>query len=139
MSALADLAEYLKDRIPLVEGRVLPLFGGQQEPRPTIIYQQDSSTPYYLMTGECDFTEMQVSYTAWSPDYAECEAITEQVRLALTGIVDLVGSTSIDCVLIESGEADGFEVQEGTGKAIYSQARSYFVRYSQIAATAPGV
>lgn len=140
MSALSDLAGYLKDRIPAVEGRVYPLVGRQGEARPTITYQEDSVTPFYQLDGEAGYCELQATYTAWALDYATCEELVDQVRLALTPVIDLtIGDTLIDCILVEPSEADTAELIEGTEGYYYSKATAFFIRYYRTAALAPGV
>lgn len=140
MSALSDLASYVKDRLPEVEGRVYPLVGKLGESRPTITYQEDSATPFYQLDGEAGYTELQATYTAWALDYASCETLSDQLRLILTGVVDkTIGDTLIDCVLVEPSEADTAELIEGTDRYVYSKSCAYFIRYYRTAAVAPGV
>lgn len=140
MSALSDLAGYVADRLPAVEGRVYPLVGKQGETRPTITYQEDSATPFYQLDGEAGYTELQATYTAWSLDYAQCEDLIDELRLALTGVIDkTIGDTVIDCILVEPSEADTSELIEGTDQFVYSKSCAFFIRYYRTAALAPGV
>lgn len=140
MSALADLALYIADRIPELEGRVYPLLARQGEPAPHLAYQQDSDTPGYELSGEAGYAELMASYTVWSLDMTQCEQIMDALRVALTGIVDLtIGDTKLDVVLVEGGEADGFEVLEGQATGLLSKTQQFFVRYFRTVATAPGV
>ena len=140
MSALGDLAGYVKDRLPEVEGRVYPVVARQAEPRPTVTYEENSTTAFYQLDAEAGYAEMNATFTAWSADYAECEYLADQLRLILTPIIDAtIGDTKIDCVLVEQSEADNFELKEGTDGGVFSKPQQFFIRYFRTAALAPGV
>ena len=140
MSALSDLASYLADRIPEVEGRVYPLLAQQGEPTPYLVYQQDSETPGYELSGEAGYAELMATYAVWSRDMGECERLMDATRLALTGVTDLtIGDTQIDVVLVESGETDAVQVLDGEATGLLSKSQQFFIRYFRTVATAPGV
>lgn len=140
MSALADLAVYIRDRIPAVQGRVYAQLAPQGDGHPFIVYQEDSTDPAYELSGEAGYCELYATYTAWSLDYAECESLVDQLRLVLTGAVDrTVESTLIDCILIEPSEADTVEIRDGQPSGFLSKTVRFFIRYFRTAATVPGV
>jgi len=140
MSAAGDLAHYLADRVPELEGRVYPLLGRQGEPHPCLIYQQDSDEPGYELAGDAGYSELQLSYTVWSDDYTQCERVLDQVRLVLEAVADrTIGDTPIDVVLADGGEADGVEIIDGAATGRLSKSQAFFVRYFRPAALAPGV
>lgn len=139
MSALSDLAGFVAAHLPLVEGRVYPVVARQAEPRPCVTYTQDTEDAQHFLDQEAGYVELTATYTAWSPDYAECETLVEQLRLSLGGLRDAtIGDTLIDCVLVEDGGSDSFEVLEGTDTGVYSKTLSFFIRYERLAATVPG-
>lgn len=140
MSALSDLAAFLRDRIPEVEGRVYAQLAKQGDPPPFIVYQEDSTDPAYELTGEAGYCEMMASYSAWSLDYTQCEELVDAIRLALTGVVDrTIASTTFDCILIEPSESDTIEVRDGEPTGMQSKTVRFFIRYFRPASTVPGV
>lgn len=139
MSALSDLAQYLKDRLPAVGGRVYPQLAPQGDPPPFVIYQEDSTDPAYELSGEAGYCELTASYTVWSPDYSQCEAILDDLRQVLTAVEDkIVGDTKLDCVLVETSDADTIEVQDGQPTGLQSKTLRFFIRHFRTAATVPG-
>lgn len=140
MSVLSDLATYLRDRIPAVEGRIYAQLARQGDPPPFIVYQEDSTDPAYELSGEAGYCETYATYTAWSDDYAQCEELVDDLRLVLTAVVDrIVASTLIDCILIEPSEADTIEIKDGMPTGLQSKTVRFFIRSFRTAATVPGV
>lgn len=140
MSALSDLATYLKDRIPTVDGRVYAQLAPQGDPLPFLVYQEDTSEPAYQLDGEAGYCELYATYTAWALDYTQCEDIVNDVRLVLTAVVDrIIGDTPIDCILVEPSEADTVEIRDGQPSGFQSKTVRFFIRHFRSAATVPGV
>ena len=92
----------------LVGTRVYPKVMPQQPTMPALVYQMIDNNRTQVHRGQTTGAKARVQVTCWGSTTASCEAVSEQVRLAMIGAVGSVASVTIDGVVCEQ-ETEGYE------------------------------
>jgi len=86
---------------------------------------------YTLANGEIADVQKIVQVSVFAPTYLQCEAISEAIRLAISGYSGLFDQTVVHAVLIQSERDATIAPVDSSGRAGWMQSTDYRITFTR--------